>query len=218
MQTLDDPIQSRSLRTAFNLIGQKKYEEALAILENGLKLAEQNQDRVLQGLFLSGLGILYKQQNEFQKAWKYYEKAEKLIPEDPALKIISARLLVEAFAQYDTAIRKLKKLETTVGHDMDFLHQIYVIEGWAFVKKSDKKKAVDCFKKSMGENFGGMTTSGNLDFKLVEEFARKKWEPDLCLDFLKKALAFAMKKKEPKTAKLIQNLLKALETKQHENN
>lgn len=212
MQTLDSPIQSRNLRTAFNLIGQKKYEEAEAILEDGLKLAERGRDRILQGLFLSGLGILYKVQNEFQRAWKYYEKAEKLIPEDPALKIISARLLVEAFAQYDTAIRKLKKLETTMGHDMDFLHQIYVIMGWAFLKKSDKKKAVECFEKSMGDNFCGVTTSANLDFKLVEEFAKKKWEPELCLDFLKKARAFAIKKKEPKTAKLIQNLMQAFET------
>ena len=127
MQKINERIQSKSIYKAFELMRGKKFDEAESLLSKGLSEAKAARDLVLTGLFYSAYGILFKLKKEYRKSWKYYEQAEKLIPDDPALKIISARLLVETFGQYDTAIRKMEKIVPKLGSDMTFLHQAYTV-------------------------------------------------------------------------------------------
>jgi len=207
MISLDEKIQIPDLYKAFKLIRDKKFSEAESLL---LKLEtdyEKKGEEMIAGAMCSTLGLLYKAQKEYRKAWKIYDKAEKKIPDDPSLKIINARLLIEYFAQYDTVIKKMGKAEKLAGEDFSFLHVIYTLTGVAYLKKGNTKKAVDYLKKSMGNSFAGLGTSANFEFKLFEEMTKKKLEPKLCLSFLSEALSFAKKKREKNYAALIQIMI-----------
>lgn len=207
MKSLDETIQIPDLYKAFKLIHDKKFEEAESLL---LKLEadyEQKGETIIAGVMCSTLGLLYKVQKEYRKAWKIYDKAEKKIPDDPSLKIINARLLIEYFAQYDTVIKKMEKAEKLVGEDFSFLHVIYTLIGVAYLKKGNKKKAADYLKKSMGNAFAGLGASANFEFKLFEAMTKKKLEPKLCLNFLSEALGFAKKKGDKNYAALIQVMI-----------
>ncbi|MBI4410934.1 MAG: hypothetical protein HY541_00420, partial [Deltaproteobacteria bacterium] len=133
MQKINERLQSKTIYKAFELMRQKKFDGSEELLARGLKEAQTARDLVLTALFYSAYGVLFKLKKEYRKAWKYYEQAEKLIPDDPALKIISARLLVDTFGQYDTAIRKMEKIVPKIGSDMTFLHQAYTVLGLAWL-------------------------------------------------------------------------------------
>lgn len=207
MQTLSEPIKSKGLLKAFGLMHEKKYDLAEKALDEGLKEAVTARDLVLQGLHYSAYGVLYKLKKDFRKAWKYYEQAEKLIPEDPALKIISSRLLVEYFGQYDTVIRKMEKTAKMVGSDVLFLHQIFTTQGLAYLRSGNKKKAAECLKKAMGKGLDGLQSLANVDLKLVGEMATKKVDPKLCRVYLKAAAEMAKKTREGIHEKFIKRLL-----------
>ncbi len=207
MNPLDQKMKSQKLYQAFDLMNQKKLDEAHAILAEGLKEAEVVHDEMMQGLFNSAFGILYKIKKDFRKAWKYYEKAEKLIPADPTLKIISGNLLCDYFGQYDIVIRKMNEVIQMVGGDINFTHQAYSLMGRASLKKGKKDQAIQCLKDSMGDNFKGMVSAVNLNFKLVEVLIKKKIEPELCREFLNKAREFAGKNKDKAHEKLLKKML-----------
>ncbi|MDO8519794.1 MAG: hypothetical protein Q7T11_06485, partial [Deltaproteobacteria bacterium] len=161
---------------------------------------------VLQGLHYSAFGILFKLKKEFRKAWKFYEQAERLIPDDPALKIISSRLLVDYFGQYDTVIRKMEKILKTVS-DFILRHQILTVLGLAYLRSGNKKKGAECLKDAMGKNFDGLQSAANLDLKLVGEMVRKKVDLKLCRDYLTAAATLAKKTKDAPHEKFIKRLL-----------
>ena|SRR3989338_7812729 len=207
MQKINARIESKVIYKAFELMQKKKLDEAEGLLSKGLSEAKTARDLILTGLFYSAYGVLFKLKKEYRKAWKYYEQAEKLIPDDPALKIISARLLVDYFGQYDTAIRKMEKILPKIGSDMTFLHQAYTVLGLAWLKKGNKKKAVDCLAKSMGDNFKGLQSGANFDFRLVEEMMKKKSNPTACRTFLEKAIAFVKETREIQHERLIKRML-----------
>ncbi len=94
---IHEKVKSERLYKAFDFMASKNLEAAESELNSGLDEALQKEDDILSALFYSSLGVLFKIRKDFQKAWKYYEKAEKLLPEDPALKLISARLLIDVF-------------------------------------------------------------------------------------------------------------------------
>jgi len=207
MQKMDSKIQSKELYKAFEWMRKKKLEEAEKCLQKGLEEAKAVKDLVLEGLYYSAYGVLYKIKKDFRQAWKYYERAEKLIPDDPALKIISSQLLIDYFGQYDTAIRKMEKVIKQVGKDVIFLHQAYTIQGLGYLKKGDKKKALEALKKSIGDDFKGLQTVANIDFRLMQEMAKKKTALDTCRLFLEKALAFAKGTKEKQNQKILEKML-----------
>lgn len=200
-------IQSLLLNKAFELLQKKKFGEAETLLAQGLQEAKENKNKILEGLFYSAHGIYHKLKKEFRKAWKYYEKAEKLIPDDPALKIITARLLIDSFGQHDLVIKKMEKIIPLVGRDPTFLHPIYTILGLAYLKKGNRQKAVECVLQSMGADFLGLQTAANLDFRLVEALLQKKAAVPECRIFLEKALLFSKQTKEVSFQKLISQML-----------
>jgi tetratricopeptide (TPR) repeat protein len=206
---VNDKVKNERLYRAFDLMAAKDLEAAESELHSGLNETDVKQDKVLSALFYSTLGVLYKIKKEFQQAWKFYEKAEKLLPEDPALKLISARLLIDVFGQYDTAIRRCEKVVELSRSDPTFRHQAYVTMGFACLKKGERSRAVQCLVDAMAEDFEGLVSASNIDLKLVEALLRKRAGISECRTFLEKARAYAESKKEEKYVDLMKRLLEA---------
>lgn len=193
---------------AFEMMKAKKLDEAEKLLKTNL---EKSKDPTAQALFYSSLGVLYKIKGDFKGAWRHYEKAEKLIPNDPALKIIVARLLIEHYSQYDGAIKRAKKVLEIIPKNPVFAHQSYITMGLAYCKKSDKKRSIENLEKSWGNDFEGFVTCKNIDFHLVEMLLRKGWGVEICYRFINKALAFAKAHKEQIFIDSFEKMLKAFE-------
>jgi len=191
--SVDQSTRSSRIEKAFDLMTAKNFEAAEAELNAGAEDAAQAQDKVMEALFYSTLGVLHKLKKDFKGAWRFYDKAEKILPEDPALKLISARLLVEVFGQLDTAIKKAEKVLNLAKNDRPFTHQAQATLGLAYLKKGDKKRALQCLNDAMAEDFDGIISAGNIDLKLLEALSRKKLGLTECKQYLEKAHLFAQK-------------------------
>ncbi len=203
------PINSNEVcYRAFELIAAKQYADAEKLLSINMARTE---DKTAIALYHSVLGVLFKIQGEYKTAWRHYERAEKLLPDDPALKIISARLLIEQFAEYSQAIKKAKKaMELAAGNPV-FEHQGYTTMGLAYCKKGDKKKAVEMLTLSQVNDFRDFITAKNIDFELVEALLRRGWGVENCRVFIVKAFEFAKKTNEEQFIRLFSKMLAAFE-------
>ncbi|MBI2346518.1 MAG: tetratricopeptide repeat protein [Deltaproteobacteria bacterium] len=205
--TAESGIQPQEVCSrAFALMRDKQHAEAEKLLANCLA---KTTDPVATALFHSALGVCAKLQGAMKAAWKHYQRAEKLLPEDPALKLISARLLIEEFAQYDQAIKKGEKALAKVPQNPVVVHHALVTIGEAYGRKGDKRRAIDCLCQAMAGDFQGFVTTKNVDFHLVEFCLAKGWEPTLCRAFLEKAHAFARSVQETDWVLLIARMLAA---------
>lgn len=191
---------------AFGLMQTKQLDEAEKLLSNCLSKVE---DPVARGLFHSSLGVLFKMKGDFKTAWRHYERAEKLIPNDPALKIISARLLIDEFAEFDQAVKKAKKVLALIPNNPVFKHQAYITMGLAYAKKGDKKRSIEMVVKAMEGDFQGFITTKNIDFNLCEIVLKKGWAEKEAKDFLDKACEFAKIHEENDWVETIQKMLSA---------
>lgn len=200
-------IKILRFQKALDLISAKKYEEAEFEIKSAIEEAHQKKDILSEGLLYSTLGLLFKLKADYKIAWKNYEKAEKLLPEDPAIKLISARLLIDVFNQYDTALAKAQKVLKNTPKDGAFAHQAHATLGLAYLKKGDKKKAQEELIHAMAHDFENVGSTKNIDFKLLEAFLKKQIALEDCFAYLKKSLAYAQKKEEEKYVKMIQKMI-----------
>ncbi len=191
---------------AFQLIAAKQYSDAEKLLANNMARSD---DDASIALYHSVMGVLFKVQGEYKTAWKHYQRAEKLLPEDPALKIISARLLVDQFAEYGQAIKKSKRVLDLIPKNSVFAHQAYTTMGLAYCKKGDKKKAISMLEKSWMNEFEGFVSGQNIDFELVETLLRRGWGATSCHLFLQKARAFVESTDESNYINLLDRMLMA---------
>lgn len=191
---------------AFELMKTKQFEDAEKLLSNMLQRTE---DDVALALYHSTLGVLFKMKGEFKNAWRHYERAEKFLPDDPALKIISARLLIDQFSEYSQAIKKAKQVLKIIPGNPVFVHQAHITMGLAYTKKGDKKGAEESLEKSMAMGFDNFITVANIDFHLVEALLKKTWAEGRCKAFLEKALALARTKKELEWINFLKKMLDA---------
>ena len=191
---------------AFELMAAKQFGDAERLLAGNMSKTDNNTSIAL---YHSALGVLYKMQGEFKTAWRHYQRAERLLPEDPALKIISARLLIEQFAEYDQAIRKAKKVLEFAEDNPAFAHQAYITMGLAWARRGNRKRATEMLMKSMGDDFAGFITAQNIDLNLLEMLLRKGWVTEECRTFLAKAFAFAHAAGEEKLIDIFTAMLSA---------
>lgn len=188
-------------------IGDKKFAEAETLLKAGLARSEPGGFRTELALFQSAFGFLEKARGNMKEAWRWYEKAEKTFPDDPALKIISARFLIEQFAQPDAAIKRAKRVLKLCPQSRPFLHHAYVTLGLAYLAKGGKKQAAEMLDKSMEDDFAGMISPENIDLHLVEAFVKREMEMERCRTFLVKAHRFAETVRDAKMSQTFSNLL-----------
>lgn len=183
------PVKSSEVcLRAFELMAARQFEDAEKLLSSNMSHSD---DDASVALYHSTLGVLFKMRGEFKTAWKHYQRAEKLLPEDPALKIISARLLIDEFAQYSTAIRKAKKVLDLLPGNPVFVHQAHITMGLAYCRKGKKADALEMLRQSCANSFAGFVTAKNIDFTLAEMLIRKNWGLEDCRLFLIRALEFA---------------------------
>jgi len=208
----EDAGPPEKLKKAVQLMETLKFDEAETELKKGIAESESKGDKTMEALFHSSLGILYKLKKDYKTAWRHYEKAEKLMPEDPALKLVSARLLVDVFGQNDLAITKAKKVLQIAKDDWSFCHQAQATLGLAYLKKGDKKKAIVALTRAMEGDFEGMPSAASIDFKLLEALMRKNLGLQECYAYLSKALAFAKITGEEKQIHIFSQLLSVFPT------
>ncbi|HSA59701.1 MAG TPA: tetratricopeptide repeat protein [bacterium] len=206
---------SKEIYEAFRRIKEKDFEGAESLLKNGLEKAETEKNVTQSALFFSSLGVLSKIKGEFKDAWRYYEKAEKLLPEDPALKIIMAKLLIDRFAQYDNALKKLKHVLKVAKGSASFEHQAHATMAMAYLKKGEKKKAIEMLDEAMVDDFANVTSAENLNFDVIEAFLSRNLEIDRCQKYVEKALALARSRREVRPVQFLEKLLESFEVTVH---
>ena len=197
------------IHDAFRKMKEKDYGGAAARLAEGLKKAEQAGDPARQALFHSTLGVLNRLKGEMKEAWRHYEKAEKLLPDDPSLQIISAKFLVEQFAQYDTALKKLKGVLKQAKGSPSFEHQAHAIRAAAWLRKGERKKAVQSLEAAMAGDFLPMISAENINLDVIAAFLSRNFEPGLCRRYLEKGLELARQRGEERPLKLFTRLLES---------
>ena len=193
---------------AFDLMAAKQFGDAEKLVAGNMSRTD---DDASIALYHSVLGVLFKMQGEFKTAWKHYQRAEKLLPKDPALKIISARLLIEQFAEYDQAMKKAKKVLEIIPENPVFAHQAHTTIGLALLKKGDRRKALAQFKESWGNDFKGFVSGKNIDFTLLEMLVRRGYGLAECREFLVKARAFVEGTDEEPYIRLVDRMIGAFD-------
>ena len=192
---------------AFRLLKAKDLAGAEAALQRGLAHCTSPAE---EALVISSQGVLAKSKGDFREAWKCYEKAEKLLPDDPALKIILAKLLIERFAQYDTAIKKLKSVLKLAKGSPSFEHQAHAAMAVAYLRKGEKKKSIEMMERAIGENFDKIRSAKNINLEVVEAFLARNFEVERCRTYLTKALTLAQLRREDKSVAFLTKLLASL--------
>ncbi len=196
---------------AFRRIKEKDYVGAEGLLQGGLKRSEEQANPTQTALYCSSLGVLARIRGESKEAWRYYERAEKLMPGDPSLKIIMAKLLIDQFAQYDKAIKKLKEVLKIAKGCGSFEHQAHATMAIAYLKKGDKKKAVEMLDHAMVDDFANINSAENLNFEVIEAFLARNYEVDRCRQYVEKALDLARIRREEKSMQFLTKLLESFE-------
>lgn len=193
---------------AFELMAGKQFEEAERLIAHHMGKCS---DDAAIALYHSALGVMFKMQGEYKNAWRQYERAEKLLPDDPALKIISARLLIEQFAEYRQAIKKAKKVLEIIPDNAPFAHQAHTTMGLAYCKKGDKRSAISMLEASWGDDFKGFITPKNIDFTLLEALLKKGWGVSSCYEFLTRAKKFAESTGEGQYIRMLTKMMAAFQ-------
>ncbi len=207
---MDQPIHSERLTNAFEWIGKKNTDAAEMELKAGLQEAETMKDKTLEALFYSAWGVLYKLKKDYKAAWRAYEKAEKLLPSDPSLKLILAELLTDHFNQFDTAAKKAEKVLNLANDIPAFKHRALTTLGMITLRKGQKKQAIQYLNESAKDNFEGMVTAKNIDLKLIEALLKKETGYEEIKSYLQKAQSFSVKCGEESFIQIFNHLLSLL--------
>ena len=159
------------------------------------------------------MGVLYKIKKDYKKSYQFYQKAEKLLPEDPSLKMITATLLIEEFAQYDTALRKLEKILKDHSQDLALCHHAMALKGMALLLMGKKEDSLQVLKKLVASDFSALRSTANVNFKFPELLVKKQYALQECLDYLKKAKNLALEKRELVYQKIVEALISGIQEK-----
>lgn len=179
---------------ALRLCKNRQYEEAVRVLQEGIETNPENEEE--RAVLYSTLGMILKKLGKTDEAWEAYQNAENCLPDDPFLKIIVARFLINERRQFDQSIRKAKQVLKIAKEVPSIRHQAYTLLGLAYLRKGQAKKAGEMLDHAMEDKFEGMATAENIDFNLVEAMLREKLEIEKCQRFMQAAYNLARSKKE----------------------
>lgn len=208
----DSPIDDKDLYLCFQLMKESKLGEAEQKIQKGLDLASQKGNSSLEGLYLSAMGVLHKIKKDYKKSYQFYQKAEKLLPEDPSLKMITATLLIEEFAQYDTALRKLEKILKDHSQDPALWHHAMALKGMTLLLMGKKEDFLQVLKTIIASDFSMLRSTANINFKFPELLVKKQYALQECLTYLKKAKDLALEKRELVYQRVIETLIAGIKT------
>lgn len=194
---------------SLRLVRQKKFGEAEELL------TKTAQDEVItaeeRAILYSTLGLIYKMQGKLAEADQTYSKAEAALPDDPLIKMIIARFLINDQGDYDRAMKKARHI-LKVGRGIPTLeHQGHALLGLSYLKKGLKRKASEMLTKAMKDDFGGLSSSENIDFQMVEAFVSRNLEINTCRRYIQAAINHARERREYRLMSLFQKLYDSLE-------
>jgi len=140
---------------------QKKRQEALALFQNGVSLAQENKiDEAIEafrkavelkpdlGEAYINLGLLFFRQDKTDEAEKVLLKALELKPEDPKIKEALANIYFEKakeLLQLDKIDEALEKLKLSSGFNPNYPFTNYLL-GYAYTQKGMKEEAIKSFE------------------------------------------------------------------------
>lgn len=207
-QNQTDPVlNDPKIKLCFQLIHNKKFSDAQHLIADQIAEAKLEQNPEKEGIYYTVMGVLLRAQKQIKPAYKFYQKAEKCLPDDFSIKLLNARFLIDEFHQYETALRKLDKILQQVDDDIVLQHQAKALKSIAAFQLGKKKMAEDLLQDLVAEDFTQFKTATNLDFKACEFFLKKNFAKDLCLAYLKKSLDLAKSARETPLVKVLQQLL-----------
>ena len=180
---LDDTLQNYFLRSkawthiALGLMHKESgnYTEAIKSYTLSLKISEQQDDSFNKSTALFNIAIIYKEQDEPDKAQSYFRDAYQLAEEnqDTSFMSSSANYIGITFAdkaEYDSALvylKHAKKLAVISGDNRSIAHADNTL-GWIYKMKEDFPKASDYTKAALdlfieiNDPYGTSMTSNNL--------------------------------------------------------
>ncbi|MCB1214714.1 MAG: hypothetical protein KDK66_04480 [Deltaproteobacteria bacterium] len=205
-QDLHQPINNKNFENGLLKMAAQDHEAAEVYFQKGLKEAQEAGDAHLEALFYSTLGMLSRQLKDFRQASKYYDKAEKLLPEEPSLKIISARLLIDVFGQYETAIKRCQKVLDLPNINANFRHHARSTMGMAYLKDGQKEKALECFQETFEKDLDELVSAGQMDLMLLEMLVQRKVGIEQCGAYLEEGIKKARDHQEESVAALFKKL------------
>jgi Tfp pilus assembly protein PilF len=132
---------------------QKKYSEAVKLLQQGLKMVVD--DKELEGQFYTSLGDAYQELKEYAKSEENYEKALEINPKDATVLNNYAYFLSLRNDRLDKA-EEMSRLSNEIQPKQSSFEDTY---GWIMYKQGKYKEAKEWIEKSM-EN--GAATSGTV--------------------------------------------------------
>ncbi|MBF0491257.1 MAG: hypothetical protein HQM15_00560 [Deltaproteobacteria bacterium] len=200
-------LTHENLQKALIDLQKKNWESAAENLNKLLEDAHQKKNLLLQTTAYSCLGLLAQLKKEWKESWRYYEKAERLDPQNGYYKLLVARLLLRLFGQNDTAIKKCEKIIMQEDITPALRHQAFITIGSAYLKKSDRKRAAKSLLQSIGEHFSGIQKLSDLDMTLLEGLIRRNTGTEECKYFLEEAKMLALSLKDLTAADQLTKLL-----------
>jgi tetratricopeptide (TPR) repeat protein len=190
---------------AIRLSRIRQYDAALDLLKTVLDKNEVGEEE--KAVLHSTSALILRQKGEKEEALNAYSKAESCLPDDPILKIILSRFLIEETEQYDLAIKKAKQILKSSKDIPSLRHQAYCLIGHAYLKQGIKKRAVEMLEKAMSNSFAGISSVENIDFSLVEALLRRNLEVEKCQHYVDLACDLARQNREFKAMAKFRKIL-----------
>jgi len=194
---------------SLRLVQEHNYGGAEKALQDGIDSGSAEGEEL--AVLYSTLGMIQKKQGKLQEAWNSYQLAERTVEDDPVLKVLTSRFLLNELGRYDDAIKRAKLILKTAKDVPSLRHQAYAIIGLAYLRKGQQRKAIEMLDKAMENHFTGMTSADNIDFNLVEGLVREQIAVDKCQDYIRAACEFARSKREFKAMTIFQQILDSFE-------
>ncbi len=196
--------------SALRFAQEKNYEQAENLLHEAV--AHEQTSTEEKAILYSTLGLIRKMQGKIDEAWSAYQQAEGILSDDPLLKLIIVRFLIQDREQYDAAIRRAKEILKLAKEIPSFSHQAYALIGLGYLKKGNKRKASEMMDKAMEGEFKNLASAENIDFQLVEAFLGRNLEIEKCKHYINAAANLARERREYKLLTIFQKALDSLET------
>lgn len=190
---------------ALQQVQRRNYDAAVKILQTGIDSGNAAGEEL--AVLYSTLAMIQKKQGQVDQAWTSYQRAEQAAPDDPVLKVITARFLLNERAQYEQAIKRARLILKAAKDVPSLRHQAQTIMGLAYFRKGQQKKAIEMLEAAMRDNFSGMASAENIDFNLVEALVRDQSAIAQCQQYLRAACNLARQHREFKALTVFQKVL-----------
>lgn len=175
---------------------KNQKEEALLELEKIIQESQKAKEQSLEVAATLLLAWLHRLAHHYKKAWKVYEKLEKLLPNEPSIKLLVSQFLIDLFKQYDLAQKKIQKI-LQMTSDPALRHQSFALLGQIHFKKGNYKKALESFELAK-EAIAYLNSASSIDYTLYLLLLDKGLEKGEDCNYLKAAFSCAQQHQEEK--------------------